>query len=307
MADLAGAERILRHPVAALLVEPDGGVMVAASVAGDPPCTRLAWIDLRAGAIVARIACPPARPSRLRPLVATEVRVDQAGVDDRVLAVRVAPGVGAVQAVVADSLQPPPTPVGLQDVALLRPVRDVVVVALDALDAGGEPVGRLDGAGIGSLHLTAGRLSGRLGARHGMAAGFGGGRWTDDEDDATFEAGFRPILPSWVPEGFERGPFHVEPDVAYPAAPPAIAVAWGREPVRVLVRQTPGPLANPDAGGARGERVAIGPSRGLLMSRGRFATLVWETDDRAFGVQVMGVDTPSEVALRVAASIAGPT
>ena len=303
MADLAGAERILRHPVAALLVAPDGGTIVAASVAGDPPCTRLAWIDLRAGAIVARIACPPARPSLLRPLVATDVAVDEAGVDDRVVAIRVAPGVDAVQAVMADSVQPPATSVGQQHVALLRPERDVVVVALDALGAGGEPVGRLDGAGIGSLHLTGGRLSGRLGARHGMAAGFGGGRWTDDEDDAAFEAGFRPILPSWMPEGLERGPFHLEPDVAYPAAPPAIAVAWGREPVRVLVRQTPGPLANPDPGGVRVEQVAVGHAHGLLTSRGRFATLVWETGDRAFGVQVVGVDTPADVALRVATSL----
>lgn len=305
MADLAGAERILRHPVAAMLVTPDGGTMVAASVGGDPPCTRLAWIDLRAGAIVARIACPPARPSLLRPLVATDVSVDQAGVDDRVLAVRVAPGVDAVQAVVADSEQPPATPVGPQHVALLRPERDLVVVALDALDGGGEPVGRLDGAGIGSLHLAGGRLSGRLGARHGMAAGFGGGRWTDDEDDAVFEAGFRPMLPSWIPEGLQRGPFHLEPDVAYPAAPPAIAVAWGREPVRVLVRQARGPLVNPDPGGGRGGQVAVGNARGLLMSRGRFATLVWETDERAFGVQVVGVDAPSDVALRVATSISG--
>jgi len=303
MADLAGAERILRHPVAAMLVEPGGAIMVAASVAGDPPCTRLAWIDWRVGAIVARIACPPARPSRLRPLVATDVGVEQAGVDDRVLAVRVASAVDAVQAVVADSVQPRPRPVGAQHVALIRLERDLPVVAIDALDAGGEAVGRLDGAGIGSLHLSGGRLAGRHGARHGMAAGFGGGRWTDDEDDAAFEAGFRPILPSWIPEGLERGPFHLEPDAAYPAAPPAIAVAWGREPARVLVRQTPGPLANPDPVGVRGDHVAIGDAGGLLVARGRFATLVWETDERAFGVQVVGVGTPSEVALRVAASM----
>ena len=39
------------------------------------------------------------------------------------------------------------------------------------------------------------------------------------------------------------------------------------------------------------------------MTRGRFATLVWETDDRAFGVQVAGFDAPLETALRVAASL----
>jgi hypothetical protein len=303
MADLAGAERLLRHPVAALLTAPEGAVTVAASIGGDPPCTRLAWIDWRAGAIVARIACPPARPSRLRPLVATDVGVEQAGVDDRVLAIRVVSGVAGVQVAVADSGQPPPVAIGPEQVALLRLPRDLAVVMVDALDAGGEPLGRLDAAGIGVLHLSSGRLAGRLGARHGMAAGFGAGRWTDDLEDAAFEGGFRPLLPAWLPEGLERGPFHLEPDVAYPAAPPAIAVAWGREPRRVLVRQTPGPLPNPDTPGARTEPVAIGSSQGLAMTRGRFATLVWETDDRAFGVQVAGFDAPLETALRVAASL----
>jgi hypothetical protein len=303
MADLAGAERLLRHPVAALLTAPEGAVTVAASIGGDPPCTRLAWIDWRAGAIVARIACPPARPSRLRPLVATDVGVEQAGVDDRVLAIRVAAGVAGVQVTVADSEQPPAAAIGPEHVALVRLPRDLAVVMVDALDAGGEPLGRLDAAGIGVLHLTSGRLAGRLGARHGMAAGFGAGRWTDDVEDAAFEAGFRPRLPTWLPEGLERGSFHLEPDVAYPSAPPAVAVAWGREPRRVLVRQTPGPLPNPDMPGGRTEPVTIGSAQGLAMTRGRFATLVWEADDRAFGVQVVGFDEPLQTALRVAASL----
>ena len=303
MADLAGAERLLRHPVAALLTAPHGAVTVAASIAGDPPCTRLAWIDWRAGAIVARIACPPARPSRLRPLVATDVGVEQAGVDDRVLAIRAAPGVAGVQVSVADSEQPPPVTLGPEGIALVRLRRDLAVVMVDALDTRSEPVGRLDAAGIGVLHLSSGRLAGRLGARHGMAAGFGAGRWTDDVADAAFEAGFEPRLPTWLPEGLERGPFHLEPDVAYPAAPPAVAVAWGREPRRVLVRQTPGPLPNPDTPGGRKEPVSIGSVPGLAMTRGRFATLVWETDDRAFGVQVVGFEEPLPTALRVAASL----
>jgi hypothetical protein len=303
MADIAGAERLLRHPVAVLLVAAEGSVTVAASIGGDPPCTRLAWIDWRAGAIVARIACPPARPSRLRPLVATDVGVEQAGVDDRVLAIRVTSGVAGVQVTVADSEQPPRVGIGAERVALVRLPRDLAVVMVDALDAGGEPLGRLDAAGIGVLHLTSGRLAGRLGARHGMAAGFGAGRWTHDLADAAFEAGFAPRLPTWLPDGLERGPFHLEPDAAYPAAPPAVAVAWGREPRRVLVRQTPGPLPNPDTPGGRTEPVAIGAAEGLAMARGRFATLVWEADERAFGVQVVGFEEPLQIALRVASSL----
>jgi len=49
--------------------------------------------------------------------------------------------------------------------------------------------------------------------------------------------------------------------------------------------------------------VDIGDSVGMLMTRGRFATLVWEAADRAFGIQVSGIDDPGDVAVRVARSM----
>ena len=303
MADLRGAEQLLGHPVAGTLTDEQTAVMIAASVAGDPPRTRLAWIDWRGATIAARLVCPPGFPSRMRPLVATDVRVDQAGIDERVIAVRAVDGIAGVQLIVADEVQPPVTPVGSQGIALARIGITIPVMGIDALSATGEPVGRLDSAGIGMLSLSAGRVTGRLGVSHGLAAGFGGGYWVTDADEATFEAGFTPVLPLWLPDGLDRGMFHIEPDVAYPAAPPSVAVAWGREPQRVLVRQSPGQLASPDTGGARSEPVQVGPWSARLVSRGRFATLVWQAADRAFGIQIVGVDAPGDVAMRVAASM----
>jgi hypothetical protein len=303
MADRAGAERLLRHPVAATLTDVRTAVMVAASVAGDPPSTRLAWIDWRGATIVARLVCPPARPNAMRPVVATEVRLDQAGIDDRVIVMRAAPGIERLQVEIADQHQPEATGVGPEGVALARLDLRTTVLGIDALSAAGEAVGRLDAAGIGSLALASGRITGRLGTSHGLAAGFGAGYWIDELAEAAFEAGFSPRLPAWVPDELPRGKFHIEPDVAYPVALPSVAVAWGAEPQRVLVRQTPGTLTGAVQGGARSEPVQIGQWTGELMARGRFAALVWEADDRAFGVQVVGFDDPGEVAVRVGASL----
>jgi hypothetical protein len=95
----------------------------------------------------------------------------------------------------------------------------------------------------------------------------------------------------------------VEPDIAYPAAPPALIVAWtGAETARVLVRQAPAPLASPDTGGRGAREVAIGDAVGVMRGR-RLATLVWETPERAFGVQVRGMPDGEATALRVARSI----
>jgi hypothetical protein len=230
------------------------------------------------------------------------VEVIQAGVDDRVLAIRVAPNVTGVAIHLAIEDPMPPQLVGESGLALTRIEPGVVLIAIDALE-GDEPVGRLDAGGVAHLRLSGGQIVGRSGSGHGLAAGFGAGRWTADMADAAFEAGYEPRLPGWVPDGLARGDFHVEPDLAYPFAPPSIAVAWGREPKRVLVRQTPAPLASPIADVDRTETVTIGAKTGELMTRGRFATLVWETDERAFGVQVQGSETPGEIALRVARSL----
>ena len=104
-------------------------------------------------------------------------------------------------------------------------------------------------------------MSGRIGATHGMGAGIGGGRWAPGLAEAAFEAGYAPLAARWMPPGLERGRPRVEPDVAYPAAPPAMVVAWtGDGGARVLLRQAPAPLASPDAGGARrAARCAVGP------------------------------------------------
>lgn len=303
MAELVGVETLLRHPVAVTLPGPKPDVVVAASVAGDPECTRVAWVDRSAPSIVARLSCPPARPSHVRPLVATDVQVEQAGVDDRVLAIRTVPSVAGVQVVTATEEQEPPIPVSPECVALARIGLEVLVLAVDALDRNGEPVGRLDAAGIGTMRLAGGRIAGRLGVGHGMAAGFGAGFWCATAEDAAFEAGFTPSVPAWMPTDLAPGGFHVEPDVAYPSAPPAVARAWGAEPRRVLLRQAVGPLAAPDAGGPRAREVAVGRDTGWVMSRGRFAVLVWETDAFAYGIQVVGFDDPADVAVRVALSL----
>lgn len=303
MVDVRRAELLLRHPVAVTLSDERTAIMIAGSVAGDPPRTRLAWIDWRAATIAARLVCPPSRPSRLRPIVATHVQVDQAGIEDRVLAMRATDGVAAVQLIVADEVQPQATPMGLEGVALARIPLGTAVLGVDALSAAGESIGRLDAAGIGFLSLSGGRITGRLGTGHGLAAGFGAGHWVADLEEATFETGFTPLMPAWLPDGLERGMFHIEPDPAYPAAPPSVAVAWGREPRRVLVRQTPGLLATPDQAGARSEQVTIVGRSAIRMVRGRFATLVWQTADRALGIQVVGLDEPGGVAQRVAESM----
>jgi hypothetical protein len=303
MADLRGAEQLLRHRVSVTLTDEQAAVMIAASVTGDPPRTRLAWIDWPAATIPARLVCPPGRPSRLRPLVATDVRVAQAGIDDRVMAIRAVEGIASVQLVVADEVQPEPVEVANEGIALIRVGPHTAVMAIDALSPAGEAVGRLDAAGIAVLSLASGRISGRLGVGHGLAAGFGAGTWVADREAAAFEAGFLPVLPAWMPDDLEHGMFHIEPDVAYPSAPPSVAVAWGREPRRILIRQTPGALATPDPGGGRSRQVAVGPWSATLVSRGKFATLVWEAADRAFGIQVAGFDLPDEVALRIGASM----
>ena len=151
--------------------------------------------------------------------------------------------------------------------------------------------------------MSRGRLAGRLGASHGMAAGLGAGRWVRDLEDAALEAGYRPVLPGWIPPGLEAGPPWVEPEVAYPSAPPAVVSVWrGEGSTRVLLRQTPAPLAQPEHVGPRARAVEIGPGTGVLRARG-IVLLVWETPERAFGLQVRGLSGGVEAALRIARSV----
>lgn len=304
MDDLEIAEAALGHPVPHALASVDGGPIVAASVAGDPPRARVAWVS-PGGDVLARVACPPGRPSRWRPLVAAAVSLETGSVLDRVLVARLAAEASAARPLLSTEEEAPATPAGGEGLVLVRIGADVAVIAVDALDASGEPVGRLARPGISELRFDGSSVSGRLGATHGMGAGIGSGRWAPGLAEAAFEAGYEPWLPSWLPPGLERGRPRVEPDVAYPAAPPAIVIAWtGADGARVLLRQAPAPLASPDTGGRGARQVAVGDVSGVLRGRG-LATLVWEGPDRAFGLQVRGVAAGEEVALRVARSV-GP-
>ncbi len=302
--DRAFAEAALGHPVPLVLGAGPVGAVVAASVAGDPPRARVAWVGPD-GAVLARVATPPARPSRWRPVVAATVSVEMAPeLEDRILVARAAPEAAAVQPVLATDEPVPPVPVAEGGLALARIPAEVSVIAVDALDARGEPIGRLARPGISELTFDGASIGGRMGATHGMGAGIGAGRWAPGMAEAAFEVGYDPWLPRWLPDGLERGRPRVEPDIAYPAAPPAIVLAWtGDGGARVLLRQAPAPLASPDGGGFHAREVPVGDAVGMLRSRG-LVTLVWETPDRAFGLQVRGIPDGDEVALRVARSIA---
>jgi hypothetical protein len=299
------AARALGHPVPLALPAEGARPIAAASVAGEPPRTRVAWIG-EDGRVVARVACPPARPSRWRPVVATAVTLSEpSGSSDRLVAARAAPDAAGVRVVAALEDPVPDAPVGPDGLALVRLPAETAVVAVDALDVRGEPIGRLAGAGVAELRVSGGTVSGRLGLTHGMAAGIGPGRWVPDLDEAAFEAGYDPWVPDWLPSGLARGDARLEQDAAYPAAPPAVAIAWtGAEDARVLLRQTPAPLASPELGGRGAREVAVGGATGIL--RGRWlVTLVWETPERAFGLQVRRVPEADAVAARVARSV-GP-
>ena len=200
------AEAALGHPVPYLLVGEDDDPIVAASVTGDLPRARVAWVD-RGGEIIARVACPPGRPSRWRPLVAGVLTLDMAPtIEDRVLVVRAASEASAIVPVLASEEPSEPVEVGAEGLALVRLPMEMPVLAVDALDSGGEPIGRLARSGVAELRFDGSTVSGRLGATHGMAAGIGAGRWAQTLADAAFEVGYDPWLPSWMPLRAEPGP-----------------------------------------------------------------------------------------------------
>lgn len=299
----SAVEAALGHPVDCVLGAPDGGALVAGSVAGDPPRARIAWVE-PAGRVLARVACPPGRPSRWRPVVAAAVTVEMGDVPrDRVLVARLAPEAAALRPILASEEELAPVAAGPGGLVLARLPGEAAVIGVDALDGHGEPIGRLARAGISDLRADGSAISGRIGATHGMAAGIGGGRWAAGLAEAAFEVGYAPWLPAWLPPGLTRGLPRVEPDVAYPAAPPALVIAWtGEDGRRVLLRQAPAPLASPDSGGSGARPVEVGDAAGVLRGRG-MVTLVWETPERAFGLQLRGIDDGEGLALRVARSI----
>lgn len=302
----AAAEAALGHAVPYMLAADGTLPTVAASVVGDPPRARVAWVRID-GAVIARVACPPGRPSRWRPVVAAVVEVATPGLEDRVLVARTSPEAAAVRPVLASETPAESQPVGGEGLVLVRLPQGVTVMGVDALDASGEPIGRLDRPGVSELRTEGGAVSGRIGATHGMGAGIGGGRWAPGLAEAAFEAGYDLWLPAWTPDGMERGRPRVEPDISYPVAPPAVVIAWnGADGSRVLLRQAPAPLASPDGGGRDAEDVDIAGVTGVLRGR-MLVTLVWEAPERAFGLQVRGLPDSRDVALRVARSISPRT
>lgn len=305
-------EDVLEHTVDVVLPPVDGsGVVVAVSRTGDPPRVRAAWVT-EDGSIVARIGCPPGVPSAVRPLIAAVADVSADGVSDHVLLGRAAPGVNYVRALFSER-ELFEIPVGHGQVIAGRIPRDRMLLAVDALTQEGEAIGRLTHAGVTEIALVAGRLEGRLGAMHGMAAGFGAGDTVPGLAEAELEAGYTALLPTGLPDGFVTGTVRVEPEAAYPYAPPSIAIAW-TNPLghpgadsRILLRQGPAPLAVPERTDGRGRAVDIHGHIGVLRNHG-VVFLVWEAGDTAFGLQVRGLDAPEDVALRVARSVpARPT
>jgi hypothetical protein len=282
------------------------GLVVAVSRAGDPPRLRVAWVDTEAGAIVARIACPPGRPSRFRPLVASVVALDAPHLPaDRVLVAHLAPTASAVRPVLMDDPRAGAVDTEPGGIAAVRLSPEALLLAADALEPGGEPVGRLVRAGISEMRFDGVSVGGHMRSTHGMAAGIGGGHWVNDHAEAAFEAGYDPVMPTWIPPGLAPGRPRVEPDIAYPAAPPALISRWeAADGARVLLRQAPAPLASPDPGGALARPVDVHGLPAALRGGRALMTLVWEGPSRAFGVQVRGMVDPEAVALRIARSIA---
>ncbi len=302
-------EDVLGHPVQAVLPpEIAGGPSVAVSTIGDPARVRAAWVTAQ-GSVVARVGCPPGVPSAARPVVATIADIAAEGVSDHVLLGRVAHGVAAVRAIFPGR-EYVDIPVGDGRIVAGRMARGPTPLALDALAPDGESIGRLTQPGITELALVAGRLEGRMGATHGMAAGFGAGDTVSGLHVAETEAGYPALLPGWLPDGFVMTTVRVEPEAAYPFAPPAIAVCWvprdSSGDARVLLRQGPGPLAVPEQPDARGRAVDVNGDPGVIRARG-MVFLVWEAGDRAFGLQVRSIDGAEDVALAVARSIPAPS
>ena len=304
---IEASARALGHPVSLVLAEV-GHDLVACSIGGDPLRMRAAWLAPDDQRVIAKVGCPPLRPSRARPVVACSVGRFEPNMDpDRLLICQVAPGIESVRVVLGAEESPEDIVVDASGLAVARMPLDAVIIAVDALDPTGEPVGRLVGAGVADLRLESGKVGGRLGTSHGMAAGVGAGAWVDDFAAVEFGAGFTPFLPTWLPDGFGANTLRLEPDVSYPAAPPAVVIVWhGEGDARILLRQAPAPLAMPDSAAPPAKEVDINGVRGVL--RGRWLpTLVWETPTRAFGLQMRRIENGEELALQIARSIPVPS
>ncbi len=298
-------EQILEHPVVAAIAPESGPWWVAVSIVGPPTRVRVAWVDPDTGEVRARTSCPPGVPSRWRPLIGAVIHLRDADQTvDQLFVGRLTPEANAALPLIAEESSVATAPAGPEGLVVIRISPQALLLAVDAIGPGDEPVGRLDRSGMAELETFGGPVSGRLGSGHGMAAGIGHGRWLEDLEQATFEVGYEILLPEWIPAGFARSRPRVEPDPSYPFGPMAVILTWtGPGDQRVLVRQTVAPLANLDPGGPLATPMEINGWEGVLRGRRMFVTVVWQTPTHAFGVQVQRMDDGDQVALQVARSI----
>ncbi|MEQ9092951.1 MAG: hypothetical protein RLN63_02495, partial [Miltoncostaeaceae bacterium] len=195
-------ERVLGHPVSLTLGPSDDGLVIAVSRSGDPASIRAAWVDAGSGRVLARMATPPGRPSRYRPIVAAVMSIDAPDLPhERALVALVAPTASAMRPVMMDDPAAPAVPVTADGLAATRLPRDAVVLAADALDDTGEPVGRVVRAGISEMRYDGVSVGGHMRSTHGMAAGIGHGHWARSMAEAAFEAGYEPPRARWNPPG----------------------------------------------------------------------------------------------------------
>ncbi|MBM3698076.1 MAG: hypothetical protein FJW78_06310, partial [Actinobacteria bacterium] len=207
--DRDALEAILGHPVDVVLPPtPECAAQVAVSRTQDPVRVRAAWVS-EDGQVVARLGCPPGVPSPVRPIIASVCEVSAEGVTDRLLLGRAAPGVSVARAGTPDH-DAVDVPVHAHGVIAGRLPPGPVPAAVDAIAPDGESIGRLMDSGITEMALVAGRIEGRLGATHGMAAGFGAGSTVAGLEVAQLEAGYDALLPAWLPDGFAMTTVRVE-------------------------------------------------------------------------------------------------
>ena len=229
------------------------------------PATRRApgWPGSTAtGEVIARVACPPGRPSRWRPVVAAAVALDMApALADRVLVARARARGGGRRCRCWRARSPRGRGrSGEEGLALVRAAargrrswRSTPSTPRASRSAASRaPACR-------SCASTASAVSGRLGATHGMGAGHrraGGGprAWPRRPSrPATTRGCPRGCRPGW--SAAARAWSRTSP--TRPRRRRSSSPGPASDGARVLLRQAPAPLASPDTGG-RGAREVRG-------------------------------------------------
>ena len=258
------------------------------------PRARVAWVERATAPCVARVACPPGRPSRWRPVVAAVVTLEMApAAEDRVLVARAAPEARAIRPDAGRRGRPArrsPSARRASCSCACPPRRAVIAVdALDAVGRADRPPGARRGlrAALRRVVASAGGWARRTAWAPASATGAG----RPGLADAAFEVGYDAVAARrGSPPGLRRGRPRVEPDVSYPSAPAGAGPRLDRRRRRracCCARPRRRSRARTPAAATRGRsRWASAP--GVLRGRG-LVTLVWETPERAFGLQVRGV------------------